>query len=251
MIVITKQTETNWIPIISAVISFLAVSVAIVSIWLQQWQYNKKREPIISPTTKSFTVELPGLGLDWETNEQLDNKFSNTSIPLYNFGGTTAHNISYSFKLMNLLTLEEQLGKYNSEKEIFAKIDQVNRENDSFDLFIKYNSSWKRFIEIRWFVKRADLISPGEKIDVFLPSYFLVLINYKYRALNRSDDFEMENPILELTVRYSDVNNDHYIVRYQVRLDGQYRVKGQMFEVKGIELTSSFVHEFITKKKIK
>ena len=235
----------DWVPIVGALISLIAVFVAIVAVVLQFKQFKKIREPIIAPAMRSFDLELPETHLDWDTGEKLDDKFSGTTIPIYNYGGTTAINISYSYKFKNLIEVKESMNGLIVNEDCEIKIDSIDEKVKglgSFDLYFSNNkkNNMRRFHNIRSYVRSKDLIQPGEKIDILLPSYFLVIINYAF-LLSAFDEIKL--PILQLTLRYHDINNQDWEMKYIIKLDGSWSYKRNRLE-------SSFVSEFVSKKRI-
>lgn len=241
MTLLLGTSVLQWAPLASAIISFCAVVVAMSALGFQYWQYKKNREPVIGPAIKSFDLELPETHLDWETGEKLDGKFSGTTIPVYNYGGTTAVNISYSYKFVNLHEVEKSLNNLAKYESHEIKIDSVNENPLSFDLVFKNNTSRRRFASVKSYVRRKDLIQPGEKIDILLPSYFLVIVNYAF-ILSAFDDIVL--PKLELTIRYNDINNKKWLVKYVVKMDMSYKLSNSRLE-------SSFISEFVSKEKLK
>ncbi|WP_019414164.1 hypothetical protein [Paenisporosarcina sp. TG20] len=235
----------DWVPIVGALISLVAVFVAIVAVVFQFKQFKKIREPIIAPAMRNFDLELPETHLDWDTGEKLDDKFSETTIPIYNYGGTTAINIMYSYKCINLAEVKESLDNIKLHKDNVIKIDSIDKKvKDSFDLYFsnenEKTSNFRRFHNIRSYIKSKDLIQPGESIDIFLPSYFIVIINYAFR-LSRLEDIKL--PKLQLKMRYKDVNYQDWEMKYIIQMGGSFNYKRNRLE-------SSFVSEFVSKKRI-
>ncbi|MDC7762654.1 hypothetical protein POL82_04220 [Priestia aryabhattai] len=240
MIVIESKDSFDWVALTSAIISFLAVVVAIAAIWIQQKQFRKQREPVIAPAIKGFSLVLPETHLDWDTGEELDDKFSKTTIPVYNYGGTTAFNIGYSYKFINLNEMKQHLDNKVRTKNFDIKIEEVDEVEESFDLRFTNDVKHRRMIGIRRYGRRQDLIQPGEKVDIVLPSYFLVLISYEYQLAVLND---IKLPMLELTVDYNDISNKKWMVKYLIRMDGTVTYKNN-------ELKSSFIAEFRSKKQL-
>ncbi|MFA1512862.1 hypothetical protein ACDN41_26890 [Priestia aryabhattai] len=240
MIVIESKDSFDWVALTSAIISFLAVVVAIAAIWIQQKQFKKQREPVIAPAIKDFNLVLPETHLDWDTGEELDDKFSKTTIPVYNYGGTTAYNIGYSYKFINLNEMKQHLDNKVRAKNFDIKIEEIDEVEESFDLRFTNHVKHRRMVEIRRYGRRKDLIQPGEKVDIVLPSYFLVLISYEFQLAGLND---IKLPVLELTVDYNDISNKKWIVKYLIKMDRTVTYKNN-------ELNSSFIAEFVSKKQL-
>ncbi|MGE1112164.1 hypothetical protein ACQJ0K_10410 [Priestia megaterium] len=239
MIIIESKDSFDWVALSSAIISFLSVLVAIAAIWLQNRHFRKQREPIIAPAIKSFSLELPTTHLDWDTKEELDDQFSNTTIPVYNYGGTTAFNIGYGYKFINLKEMKKHLDHKVLGINFEIRIEEIDEEKESFDLIFTNEVKTRKMLEIRRYGNHQNLIQPGEQIDILLPSYFLVLISYEFQLSGLND---IKLPVLELTVDYNDINNKKWMVKYLIKID--------TFKYKNGKLTSSFVSEFVSKQQI-
>lgn len=72
--------------------------------------------------------------------EKLDDKFSGTTIPVYNYGGTTATNISYNYKSTNLHNVEK-ISDFPKTSSHSIRIDSINEKPLSFDLVFKNKTS--------------------------------------------------------------------------------------------------------------
>ncbi|MNF98826.1 hypothetical protein D3C84_817010 [compost metagenome] len=188
-------------------------------------------------------MELPDTHLDWETQEVLDNKFSSMTIPLYNYGGTTAINIKYSYKLTNFDKVKEYID--DDSNSIFPdyalELEQIDdKEYQNFNLVIK-NPSKKlfRIPNHASYINLQDSIQSNGKIDIFLPSYFLIIINHSFRVYSLDEAIVL--PELELKIKYNDINNKVWIVKYTIKMDSAYRYRNN-------HLNSNFIYEFISKK---
>ncbi|WP_242253645.1 hypothetical protein [Bacillus cereus group sp. BfR-BA-01403] len=137
MIIVLEKGGFDWVAFAGAFIFGLAVFVAITAIWYQNRQFKKQREPVIGPAIKDFDLELPETHLDWETGEKLDDKFSGTTIPVYNYGGTAAINISYNYKLINLDEKEKCLNNFPKSTSHEIKIDAINKEKNLLICFFQ------------------------------------------------------------------------------------------------------------------
>ena len=242
------------IALVSAIISLGAVIVAIVAIRMQDRQFKKQREPIIAPATRGFNVKLPETHLDWTNGQELEKKFSNlnwtggeelngkfsdTTIPIYNYGGTTVFNVMYTYKFINVKEVKQSIDHILDYKDYAIKIESIKENLSSFTLKFKNDVKDKVFIDIGRYIKREDLIQPGEKIEISLPSYFLIIANYAFK-LSAMDD--IERPILELTVLYTDINYVEWEVKHKVRIDDILTYSG-----KEDTLESAFISEFVSK----
>lgn len=246
MIIVLEKDSFDWVALTGAITSVLAVIVAIITIWLQNKQFKKQREPVIKPAMKTFDVKLPEINLDWETGKKLDSKFSSTTIPVYNYGGTSAINISYSYTFTNLKAVKESLDKIQGFEDGDVKISDVNEENNSFDLCIESPSGWRRFNEIKRYVRFQDVILPGNNVNILLPSYFVVIINYAFQFDIWED---IEFPELELSLTYNDVSDKYWNVKYIIKLDT--KTYNRKSGSDGVYLKSHFINEFVSQNPIK
>ncbi|MET3407127.1 hypothetical protein ABIC59_004593 [Priestia aryabhattai] len=246
------------IALVSAIISLGAVVVAIVAIIMQNRQFKKQREPIIAPATRNFNVKLPETHLDWTNGEELDKKLSNlywtggkdldgnfskTTIPIYNYGGTTVFNIRYNYKFINVKEVKQSLEHILDYTNYAIKIDSIKDDLSFFTLTFKNSSKGEISKNIGRERKREDLIQPGEKVEISLPGYFLIITNYAF-ILSALDDIKL--PILELTILYTDINYVEWEVKHKVRIDNSRSYRG-----KEDTLETAFISEFVSRKKIK
>lgn len=110
--------------------------------------------------------------MDWEKGEELNNKFSGTTIPLYNYGGTAAINIAYSYRCNNLHKLQENINDKFKNGQHDIKIDSINDEKESFDIYFQNSMKQKRFLEIKRNIRRKDVIEPGKKWGYYCLAMF-------------------------------------------------------------------------------
>lgn len=234
----------QWAPLVSAIIAFCAVVVAVSALGFQYWQFKKNREPVIAPAIRSFDLYLPETHLDWDTGEKLEDKFADTTIPIYNYGGTAAINIAYSYRFTNVSQIKESLINKIKDEDYKIKINSINGKIEPFEIFFQNPVLTKTIRINKIYTRRKDLISPGEKIDIQLPSYFLIIISYAicFGGINNQDF-----PELELSLTYNDINHKNWNVKYMIKMDSNYRWRIQSDKLR---FECAFIPEYISKEKI-
>ncbi|MGN2618514.1 hypothetical protein [Bacillus stercoris] len=205
---------------VSPLISLAAVIVAIASITIQNRNFKKQRVPVVAPVIKNFKLDLPELNLDWNKSK-LDGYFSETTIPVYNFGGTPAFNLTYSFTFRNIDEIMKELPKLKIEG-IKAGIYQGSEE-DLFSKDYRYymgitgeSFSYSLPLSTSQIKRRADVIPAEGSVDINLPSYYVALINCLFRDIRR--DVRVF-PELELTLTYNDINFKSFQTKYIIKVD--------------------------------
>lgn len=230
---------------VASLISLLAVIVAIASIWIQIHQFKKQREPVIAPGIKPLDLKLPRITYDWVDDKRLDDKFADTTLPIFNYGSTSAINIMYSYKLIDNEKVREKLEELIDEKrEIHLKLTDNHLDKHlgiTYDLLdVNDDGSYSGFFRTTPYIRRSDLILPGESIGIKLPSYFLIMINYLSR-LEEQDCF----PELELKITYNDTNFKTWETKFIIKVDQISKIEISSF----YKLQTSLVYEFISKNK--
>ncbi|WP_017474025.1 hypothetical protein [Bacillus licheniformis] len=206
----------NWL---SPLISLAAVIVAIASITIQNRNFKKQRTPVVAPVIKNFKLELPDVNLDWNGGK-LDDYFSETTIPVYNFGGTPAFNLTYSFAFRNTSEILKELA------DLKIKGYEVNTDEDTdgnYSIGYRYHLSiigesflYTIPLSTSHLKRRADVIPAEGSVDINLPSYYLVIINSLFRDITKKDRVF---PELELTLTYNDINFNSFQTKYIIKVD--------------------------------
>ncbi|PFE58672.1 hypothetical protein CN316_30045 [Bacillus cereus] len=247
MTLLLGMSVLQWVPLASAIISFCAVVVAMSALGFQYWQFKKNREPVIGPAIKKFNVELPEAHLDWETGDEIDGQFSRTTIPLYNYGGTTAINIEYSYSCTNIKEMGKMINGNFKTKYRNIVINSVNEEVGTFNVLVENPKGVRIIEETRRYIERRDLIKSNDKVEILLPSYFIMII--AHIAQIKQIDNKGILPILELCVTYNDVNHKSYKVKYIIKI-GLFRQNIKTAPDKP-KLEFECIPEFISKVKLK
>ncbi|WP_440619587.1 hypothetical protein [Bacillus subtilis] len=243
------EENFDWV---ASLISFLAVVVAIASIWIQIRQFKKQREPVIAPGIKSLDLELPRITYDWVDDKRLDGKFADTTLPIFNYGSTSAINIIYSYKLNNhekvRIRLEELL---NDQSDLSVRFTDNYLDKDKgitddllFVIDEVVGNSYSSYFRTTPYIRRIDLILPGESVGIKLPSYFLILINYLSR-MGGDDSF----PELELKIIYNDTNFKSWETKFIIKVDQIWNISRKANPTISFRLQTSLVNEFISKNK--
>lgn len=229
---------------VASLISFLAVIVAIASIWIQIRQFKKQREPVVAPGIKAIDLELPRITYDWVNDKKLDKRIADTTLPIFNYGSTSAINISYTYKLIDDEKVRGRLEELMDEQSdiCVSLTDNFLEEGSTYDLLEVKDGTYKGRFRTTPVVRRSDLILPGESIGIKLPSYFLIMINYISR-IGEEDCF----PKLELKIKYNDTNFKTWEAKFIIKVDQISKI--QKFSNGNYKLQTSLVYEFISKNK--
>lgn len=212
---LSKKIEPD---LLAALVSLLAVIVAIVAIYYQHKQFKINRKPYITPVRKSFTIDLPSILTDWFTGEKMDKRFSNLTIPIYNLGTTTAIDISYSYKLENA---EELYEFWNNKIKIDSTSYSIEVLDKEYPYLIHIEDSVlgvESYLSSKSFIRYADKIEPGSFIEVKTPTYFMIFISgiYKEQSLLFPN---APSPIFILNIRYTDVDRVEHEVDFEMKSD--------------------------------
>ncbi|PSL42148.1 hypothetical protein B0H99_101396 [Planomicrobium soli] len=211
--ILNDITSDQILNVVTAVTSLLAVIIALFALVLQFKFFNKERKPVIVPIIKEFTDQLlPDLNCDWETEEKIDEKFSNTKIKLTNYGGTTANIESYYYFFSNFKEVENEL-KRISDNDTTLIITKTKRPQ-SFKFIVQTKKVNMWFDEINATIKRGNILRVDEELEIYLPSYFMILSNF----LLKEEDINIL-PELTLLIKYTDIDKKENILEYLIYWD--------------------------------
>ncbi|MDP4527085.1 MULTISPECIES: hypothetical protein [Bacillus] len=209
---------------LSPLISLAAVIVAIASITIQNRNFKKQRIPVVAPVIKNFKLELPKLNLDWN-NCKIDDYFSETTIPVYNFGGTPAFNLTYNFAFRNFDEIKRELPKLKIEGYEVGIHENTEGilSNDHYRYEITVvgeNFAHSLPLSTSQIKRRADVIPAEGSVEINLPSYYVILINCLFRDISfRNIKRNKVFPELELTLTYNDINFKSFQTKYIIKID--------------------------------
>ncbi|WP_392454826.1 hypothetical protein ACF3OH_12000 [Chryseomicrobium aureum] len=212
---LSKKIEPD---LMAALVSLLAVIVAIVAIYYQHKQFKINRKPYITPVRKSFAIDLPSILTDWFTGEKIDKRFSNLTIPIYNLGSTTAIDISYWYSLKNI----EELSEYWNNKVYFDSTSysiKVLDQDYPYSIGIKDRlASREANLTCKNFVNYADKIDPGLFLEVKTPTYFMIFISGIYKEQSPLLP-NAPTPIFSLFIEYTDLDRVRHRVEFEMKSD--------------------------------
>ncbi|MFP7220379.1 hypothetical protein SFC78_16430 [Bacillus subtilis] len=209
---------------VSPLISLAAVIVAIASITIQNRNFKKQRIPVVAPVIKNFKLELPELNLDWNKCK-IDDYFSETTIPVYNFGGTPAFNLTYNFAFRNFDEIKRELSKLKIEGHeigIYEDPEGIYTKDYRYHITVVGETfSHTLPLSTSQIKRRADVIPAEGSVEINLPSYYVFLINCLFRDILFRDirNKVFVFPELELTLTYNDINFKSFQTKYIIKVD--------------------------------
>lgn len=179
--------------------------------------------PILIPELKMVKSDISEVIRDWDTNEEMEDKFSNTKIMLNNIGKESAVDIRYNFRLEN----ENKLGDYlegvneiekKSSNNYMRIEDNGFSENVTSILYKKLggNEVSKEY-KMDSYTRKVSSISSQSVGELYLPSYFIALVNYNFRVNHKHARLlPVEMPILHLEIRFKDIYLKSWSVKYLI-----------------------------------
>ena len=244
----TNQLSTfDWGTFLGALGSIAAVFVALFTAYFQVYQFKKNREPLISPTIKKLDFLIPDILSDWEEDEELKKKFSNTFLSLGNFGYTTVFDVSYSFKAKNIIEIQKYLQEGQTGEELVIKNLEIDEKKQIFNIEIITENGKKIYHKNRRYTHRLDPIGEGRSIKVPLPSYFILLSNFILANMSPFDEDEIL-PELELFIYYTDVDMKKWKIVYDIKWD---IVRETKHSDEGMTIKGTLISKLEFKSKLK
>jgi len=230
--------EITWIAIAS-IASSIAVILSAISLLIQRQQFKNANEPLINPIIKRVNVELPRIRCDWETNEKIDKKFSETNLTLLNIGGGLAYDIKYYFEFNNYQEMVKVISKLQMYEDQYFELKCHSFNDHKYEISIKEDNGFVMFTQNQRYIKSLNPLKSGEKAEIPLPSYFMILTNALLRHGNKLGfQFIKELPELLLNIEYKNIMEKKktkiYLIKWSERrstknLTYKYR-EGQYFD---------------------
>lgn len=157
--------------------------IAAIASWLaiySQKQINKKnQEAIIVPGIKSIEAKIDHILSDWDVKGKVPIKFSNTKLPIWNYGNSPVFNVGYCYYIENIDDLVQ-----DEVKELVVRDNHVihlGKHENSYELTINYsNIDHKHGSEIRYikpYIRNVNVIKPKESVNILIPDYFIIMLN--------------------------------------------------------------------------
>ncbi|WP_377887964.1 hypothetical protein [Alkalihalobacillus sp. R86527] len=240
-------TPTNWIQLIAVVIAMMAAIASWFAIFTQQRNHKKNKEPIIVPGIKNVEATIKNILSDWDEEGRVPKKFSNTKLPIWNYGGSPVFNVSYCYYIENIDDLvdteENEISRISGHSITVIKNETKREDNYDYSLQVKYSNidqkKGSHSKDILPLLRTVDVIKPNEYSEILLPDYFIIMLNDFFINTHLQDK---KQPILQLKIFYDDVNFQAWEQQFRVFIPESFRMKGE-------ELTTSFHYEIIQKKK--
>ncbi|MBC6308133.1 hypothetical protein HCJ66_01070 [Listeria sp. FSL L7-1582] len=235
---------------LSGVSAALAALLSFFAIIYQVWSNKKSTTPILIPELKTFSANIHNVIYDWDTNEELDKKFSNSTLELKNIGKESAVDIRYSFRIENEDELQEYFLKSNKPKNTpdarFVKIcdDEFLGKIVEFHRISEKEQSYSKTYFANSYVKTGSSIAANSSEKIYLPSYFIAIVNHNFVGeLGYEGELKPIMPILRLKINFKDIYLKEWSVVYLLSMSRAYSFKSYS------NLTTSVEYEQINKMK--
>lgn len=202
----------DWYMLIAPIAASIAAIASWYSIYTQGRRYKKNKEPIIVPGLKNIETKINGILSDWDSDEEINEAFSNTTFPLWNYGNTSVFNVKYCYYIENL---EGYIEEAESILEDSHRVAFLRADNKDFEWQLgvsdykkeDYEQTLVNLFNIAPFIRSAGVIKSNESIEINLPSYFIVLVNdYHLNRIVYRNQNTPKVPVLRLKVIYDDIN---------------------------------------------
>lgn len=226
----------------SELIQLISVSIAAIAAifsWyaiLTQKKINKKnQEAIVIPGIKSIETKIEDIWSDWDKEGKVPKKFSNTMLPIWNYGNSPVFNVGYRYYIENIEDLIQE--QHNRDGLDTHKIE-VRKDQDSYNLYVET----KQRAEIRHiqpYIRNVDVIKPKDNTEILIPDYFIIMLNDFF--IN-SHITNIKPPILNLKIFYDDINFKTWEQQFRIFVPHTFKISDE-------ELTTSFHYEIIQSKK--
>lgn len=189
----------------------------------QNKQQEKVERPRLIPLDKQFISEIPFPLVDWsrDDNGNLNtiegySKFSEFTIPLINTGKSFALNVRYHYQIEGGIDAIENKN-YDDHSIIGPSVEERIQNLDSFEFRIRATDSRSSpgsrstfYAEVVAFIENVPIVQSNETVQLKIPSYFVALSNVYLINNWDTEEHELINPKLILTIFYKDqYNNDH------------------------------------------
>lgn len=235
---------TDWIALISVVIAMIAAIASWMAIYSQKRINEKNQEAIIVPGIKSVEAKIEHILSDWDVEEEIPKKFSNTKLPIWNYGNSPVFNVRYCYYIENIDDLIQEEENEMGEHDYHA-INIIKNE-DSYELYVSYknieNRQGSHRREIRPYIRHVDVIKPKENTKILIPDYFIILLNdYFINSLF----YNRRPPVLLLKIVYDDINFNTWELQFRIFVPSSYQFTNEE------ALITSFHYEVVQTKQKK
>ncbi|MGG0232745.1 hypothetical protein [Bacillus tropicus] len=235
---------TDWIALISVVIAMIAAVASWMAIYSQKRINEKNQEAIIVPGIKSVEAKIEHILSDWDVEGEIPKKFSNTKLPIWNYGNSPVFNVRYCYYIENIDGLIQEEENEMGEHDDHAI--NVIKDKDSYELYVSYknieNRRGSHRREIRPYIRHVDVINPKENTKILIPDYFIIMLNdYFINSLF----YDKKPPILLLKISYDDIDFNTWELKFRIFIPSSYQFTNEE------ALTTSLHYEVVQTKQKK
>ena len=229
---------SDYIQVIAVFIAMLAAVASWHGIRTQKKINDENKKPVVMPGIKDINSKIEHILSDWDEGRKIPKKFSNTTLPIWNFGGSPVFNIRYNFRLEGVEDMvQEKLERVTENDKdgysIAVRKSPHEKHPDVFDLDVEYNNvegkSGIQIREISPIVRHADVIGEKDKINIFIPDYFIILINDYFLDDSWLGGKEGKRPTLLLKIIYDDTNLQSWEKHFRIFIPDSYRISDKEF----------------------
>lgn len=236
--------STDLIALISVLIAMIAAIASWMAIYSQKQINKKNQEAVIVPGIKTIDAKIEHILSDWVGEEKVPQKFSKTTLPIWNYGNSPVFNIGYCYYIENIDDLIQEERNEMGQSDSHA-INVVKHE-DSYQLDVSFrnieNKRGSHTKNIQPFIRNVDVIKPKESAKILIPDYFIIMLNDYF--IN-SHFYDKKQPILQLKIFYDDIDFQTWEQQFRIFIPSSYKFNGET-------LITSFHYEIIhTKQKKK
>lgn len=235
---------TDIIALISVAIAMIAAFFSWLAIYSQKQINKKNQEAIIVPGIKGIEAKIENILSDWDVEGKVPKKFSNTTLPIWNYGNSPVFNIGYCYYIENIDDLIQE--EKNEIGELDSHVINVIKNENSYELEVYYrdfknNRQGSYTKKIVPFIRNVDVIKPKEKAEILIPDYFIIMLNDYF--IN-SFYHDRKQPILQLKIFYDDIDFQAWEQQFRIFIPSSFNFNGE-------SLTTRIHYELIQKKQKK
>lgn len=230
----------NAIDLLVASAPLAAVLLAALTLVIQYRLFHKERKPIVMPIPLEFNdFKLPQINKDWVTKEDIGRKFSNSSLIITNYGGTTAMVKSYNYHFNNFEEIEKALGKFDGHSKYVSIQKNIDNPN-SFNLKLCNGEKSYELRNIESVLRRGNILRVAEEQEILLPSYFIIISNFLLQQTKKK-----VLPELTLKLRYIDIDNKETLKIFIIKWDESRAITNRGgWEITNGAIIAKFVKEY-------
>lgn len=234
---------TDWIALVSVFIAMIAAIASWMAIYSQKRINEKNQEAIIVPGIKSVEAKIEHILSDWDVEGKIPKKFSNTKLPIWNYGNSPVFNVGYCYYIENiddLIQEENKMGEFDNHAINVIKHEGIYELDIAFrNIENKQGAQTRKIIP---YIRNVDVIQPKDCTNIHIPDYFIIMLNdYFINSLFR----DKKPPILLLKIFYDDTDFNTWELQFKIFVPSSYQFTNEE------ELTTSFHYEVVQTKQKK